>query len=83
MGALTRSVWSAYVVAIGEGGREVVERRQLEVLHAESDRAFVRGTLREGETVVASGVHRLAPGLEVQVAAAQGRASPTRTAATR
>jgi RND family efflux transporter MFP subunit len=86
LGALAeshRGLWSAYVVTSGQGGREVVERRQLEVLHTDSDRAFVRGTLREGEIVVASGLHRLAPGIQVQVAASQDPASDTRTAATR
>lgn len=38
------------------------ERRQVEVLHTEAERAFVRGTLRDGDTVVWSGAHRLVPG---------------------
>jgi RND family efflux transporter MFP subunit len=63
-----RGLWSAYVVVGPGGGRGVVERRQLEVLHTESNRAFVRGTMRDGEAVVATGLHRLAPGFAVSFA---------------
>ena len=62
-----RGLWSAYVVSPASDGVATLDRRQLEVLHAEADRAFVRGTLREGERVVASGVHRLVPGQRVRV----------------
>jgi len=69
IGALTesrRGLWSVYVLdESGDGPR--VERRELEVLHAESDRAFVRGTLSDGEAVVATGLHRLVPGQRVRV----------------
>ncbi|MGH0038490.1 MAG: efflux RND transporter periplasmic adaptor subunit [Myxococcota bacterium] len=61
-----RGLWSAYVVVPRDGG-QVVERREVEVLHAESDRAFVRGTLRDGDQVVATGLHRLVPGQRVSV----------------
>ncbi len=58
-----RGLWSAYVVVPdaerGDAPIFRVDRRQLEVLHAEADRAFVRGTLQDGERVVWSGVHRL------------------------
>jgi len=64
-----RGLWSAYALAPGEEGPRV-ERRELEVLHAESDRVFVRGTLRDGEEVVAAGLHRLVPGQRVRTAVA-------------
>jgi len=86
LGALAeshRGLWSAYVVAGGNGQAEVVERRQVEVLHVDSDRAFVRGTLNDGETVVASGLHRLVPGLEVQVAVSPERRAHAHTASNR
>lgn len=70
-----RGLWSAYVVVEGETG-PVVERREVEVLHTESDRAFVRGTLRDGERVVSTGLHRLVPGQRVSVAGGPGRESP-------
>jgi multidrug efflux pump subunit AcrA (membrane-fusion protein) len=69
-----RGLWSAYVVVPSESG-PVVERREVEVLHAESDRAFVRGTLRDGETVVATGLHRLVPGQRVSVVVRPGTGS--------
>lgn len=62
-----RGTWTAFaVVRDGDGGAHV-ERRQVEVLHSESDRAYVRGTLRDGDELVADGLHRLAPGLRVRV----------------
>ena len=33
----------------------------------ESERAFVRGTLRDGDRVVTTGLHRLVPGQRVRV----------------
>lgn len=74
-----RGLWSAYALAPEPGGDPTlarVERRPLEVLHTEGERAFVRGPLRDGEAIVASGVHRLVPGQQVRVtavAAAAGR----------
>lgn len=61
-----RGLWSAYVVEEDDGSL-TVGRRELEVIHAESDRAFVRGTLRDGERVVATGLHRLVPGQRIRL----------------
>ena len=57
-----RGLWSCFV--LGDTGGEFfkVERRDVEVLHQESDRAFVRGTLQRGDRVIVDGVHRLVPG---------------------
>ncbi len=60
-----RGLWSAFVVEHTEGGTQVVQRAELEVLHVESDRAFVRGTVEPGAAVVVSGAHRLTPGQTV------------------
>lgn len=60
-----RGLWGVYVI----GGDETIERRLVEVLHAEADRAYVRGTLTEGDQVVKSGVHRIVPGQRVAPAA--------------
>ncbi len=60
-----RGLWSAYAVVV-EDGETRVERRELQLLHVDSDRAFVRGTLRDGERVVATGLHRLVPGQRVR-----------------
>ena len=45
-----------------EAGAETVE-----ILLLEDDRAFVRGTLRDGSAVVSSGTHRLVPGTRIAV----------------
>ena len=45
-----------------EAGAETVE-----ILLLENDRAFVRGTLRDGSAVVSSGTHRLVPGTRIAV----------------
>ncbi len=60
------------VESVGEpdvegGGLSRVARRDVEVLHTETERVFVRGTLRDGERLVTAGVHRLVPGQRVEV----------------
>jgi hypothetical protein len=45
-----------------------VARRDLEVLHTESDRVLVRGTLQAGEQVITGGTHRVVPGQVVRLA---------------
>ena len=57
----TRGLWSVYRVADDE-----VSRMDVEILHVEGDRAFVRGTFEGGERFVISGAHRLVPGQAVQ-----------------
>jgi hypothetical protein len=47
------------------GGRLAV--RPLEVLYQDGDRVFVRGPLAAGETLVATGLHRVVPGQLVRV----------------
>ena len=65
-----RGLWSAYALVAerdGDASLRRVERRPLEVLYADSERAYVRGTLRDGDEIAASGVHRLVPGQAVRV----------------
>lgn len=66
-----RGLWSAFALVPPEEDApddvRVAERRELQVIHAEADRAYVRGTLGDGERVVASGLHRLVPGQRVRV----------------
>jgi len=70
-----RGLWSVYALAReaggggagGSGEQRRIDRRQIEVLHTEAERVYVRGTLRDGEWIVASGVHRVAPGQTVHV----------------
>ncbi len=68
LAALTRDVrglWSVLAVE-GAQGQQVVTRRIVELLHAENGRAFVRGTLDDGDLVIANGTHRVVPGQRVR-----------------
>jgi multidrug efflux pump subunit AcrA (membrane-fusion protein) len=63
-----RGLWSVLAVNTGEeAGSAVVERRDVELLHSDGDRVYVRGTLSADETVVARGTHRLVHGQRVEV----------------
>ena len=50
----------------GDGGELVAVRRDVEVLHAESQRTLVRGTLQEGDEVIVSGTHRVVAGQRIR-----------------
>jgi RND family efflux transporter MFP subunit len=63
-----RGLWTVYTVT--ETGRVGME--SVEIIAAADGRAFVRGSLRPGAAVVASGVHRLVPGQEVEPLNASG-----------
>ncbi len=59
-----RGLWT--VLRLGErDGNTVALREAVEVLHVYEDQAFVRGTLANGQTVVADGIHRVTPGTPV------------------
>jgi RND family efflux transporter MFP subunit len=66
--ASDRGLWGIYVV----NDAAETERRLVEVIHSESERAYVRGTLADGEQIVATGVQRIVPGQAVVVDAALG-----------
>jgi len=62
--ALTRSrkgLWAVWVAHESDEGTRV-ERREVEVLHTDGERVYVRGMVTDGELVVANGTHRLAIG---------------------
>lgn len=64
-----RGLWASYVAEpVGEGDTHVLRRRELEILHVDGNRAFVRGTLGDGELVVADGLQRLTPDQRVKLA---------------
>lgn len=70
-----RGLWSALVgeeERSSDGSTQIdllrVARRDLEVLHSESDRVLVRGTLNAGDQVIAGGTHRVVPGQVVRLA---------------
>ncbi len=65
-----RGLWAAYGVAATErDGVHRITRIELELLHSESERAFVRGTFSDGDRIVANGLHRVVPGQLVRIAA--------------
>lgn len=59
----SRGLWSVYVVEEDDQ----IARRDVEVIYSESQRSFVRGTLVAGDRVVANGINRLVPGMQVLV----------------
>ena len=67
----SRGLWAVYVTVGLTGDKSVLERRELEVLHQEADRVFVRGTLGDNESVVVGGLHRLVPGQRVRITGAE------------
>ncbi|MFK7914609.1 MAG: efflux RND transporter periplasmic adaptor subunit [Pseudomonadales bacterium] len=65
-----RGLWGLYVV----NDKQILERRLVEIVHADNQRAFVRGTLKTDDRVVATGIQRLVPGQRVTDAGAAGAA---------
>ena len=61
-----RGLWICYALGDEKGWKDPkvrrLEQREVEVLHAEANRVYVRGSLRHGDRVVASGLHRIALG---------------------
>jgi RND family efflux transporter MFP subunit len=78
VGALTegaRGLWSVLVAESVGAGRVAaltathrLQGRVVDVLHAQADRVYVRGTLNAGEAVVVDGLHRVVPGQLVRLA---------------
>ena len=65
-----RGMWTVYSVE-PDGETGIVRREAVEVLHAETNRAFVRGTLESSDQVIANGLHRVVPGQRVLVSTVQ------------
>ncbi len=64
-------------------GLYTVERRLVEVVYTEADRAYVRGAMRDGELFITGGLDRVAPGQRVRVADDPMADAPRRVAARR
>ncbi len=67
--ALTQSVrglWAVFVLEDRTDHATAIRRADVEVVHAEADRAFVRSTVAPTVRVVAEGLHRLAPGMVIR-----------------
>lgn len=61
-----RGLWTIYVLS--EDKSPTLLRADVEILHTQLDRVFVRGALRDGDRFVGDGLHRVAPGMRVRVA---------------
>jgi multidrug resistance efflux pump len=61
-----QGLWNCYTVEERDG-KTVVQRQSVEVLHFQGDFVFVRGTITEGQRVVAEGLQRLTSGQVVQL----------------
>ncbi len=62
-----RGLWNVYVLRpLEDRGGEVLEARDVRVLHATAAEAFIDGALTDGERIVATGLHRLVPGQRVR-----------------
>ncbi|MCG8403772.1 MAG: efflux RND transporter periplasmic adaptor subunit [Phycisphaerales bacterium] len=64
----TRGLWSIYLLdsRFDRLGTAVLRRADVEVLHQETDRVFVRGPIAEGRHFAAGGLHRVAAGMVVR-----------------
>ncbi len=68
-------LWSCLTVKFGESSRDetgsihrgVCQKQTVELLHQRGEWVYARGTPGDGEVVVASGLHRVVPGQDVQV----------------
>lgn len=59
-----KGLWTVYVVR-EEAEHQVIRREAIEIVHFDTDRAYVEGELKEGTLIVAGGVHRVIPGQKV------------------
>lgn len=66
-----RGLWTVYTVTPDEDAQEparfIVNRQEVEILHMETERVLVRGTLQPGDRIVAEGSQRLVPGQIVRL----------------
>lgn len=61
-----RGLWNLYVVVEQGQGEFVIERRDVEILYTDKDRAFLTGALAEGDQIVTQGLHKLVVGEQVR-----------------
>ncbi len=63
-----RGLWTILTLGqVNQSGEAIVEIEAVEVLYADEDRAFVRGTFQPGTGMIEAGPHRVTPGQIVQV----------------
>ncbi|MEH6570509.1 MAG: efflux RND transporter periplasmic adaptor subunit [Halioglobus sp.] len=61
-----RGAWIVLKIVASSNGQHTL-REAVEVLEVQNDNAFVRGTIANGDIVVANGVHKVTPGAAVVV----------------
>jgi len=61
-----RGVWTVLQI-VGKQGEQHAIREAVEVLEIQGDMVYVRGTINDGNLIVAHGTHRVAPGVSVSV----------------
>ncbi|MEZ6093368.1 MAG: HlyD family efflux transporter periplasmic adaptor subunit [Pirellulaceae bacterium] len=57
-------LWSVFAI-VGNENEKTLEKRDVEILHVDSDHVFVQGTIKAGELIVRDGVQRLTAGQRV------------------
>nr|WP_298374010.1 efflux RND transporter periplasmic adaptor subunit [uncultured Halomonas sp.] len=62
-----RGLWTVMTVIDGQDGQQQVAVEAVEIIHADDDWAYVRGTLPPGSRVIAVGPHRVVPGQVVRI----------------
>lgn len=62
-----KGLWTVLVTRKNKTGETITARESVEVIYSEGDRVFVRGTITNDATVVASGMQRLSPGSPVEI----------------
>ncbi|RMF17914.1 MAG: efflux RND transporter periplasmic adaptor subunit [Alphaproteobacteria bacterium] len=64
-----RGLWRVYKVIPSAGAREParVAFENVQILHTDGRRAYVTGTLDEGDAVIAGGLTRVVPGMAVEI----------------
>jgi len=61
-----RGLWRVYKV-VNPGGDPYVSFENVQILYSDANRAFVTGTLSNGDIIIADGIARLAPGQRVRL----------------
>lgn len=59
-----KGLWTVYIVQ-NEADAQIIRREAIEIVHFETDRAYVESNFEPGTRVVAGGVHRVIPGQKV------------------
>ncbi|MEM7777016.1 MAG: efflux RND transporter periplasmic adaptor subunit [Pseudomonadota bacterium] len=59
-----KGVWSLFTI-VTEGGRAIVRREAVEVLHVADAQAYVKGSLADGTRFIVKGANRVTPGQRV------------------